>query len=433
MAEETTTVAAWPPTTWSRETLTRSPLRTARLLLRPLAASDAADVWRYQSDAEILRYLPWPSRTQEEAREHTELRAGQGASETEGILSKDGDHLFLAVELTSGPDSGRVIGDLMLRVASTVKHEIEVGWVFARDQHGHGYAAESAAEVLKIAFESLNAQRVVAHLDDRNTASAGLCTRLGMRHEGTAFEKEWEPGGWINLALYGLDRGEWEAQVSGSPAPHDPSPPPVPPALPSEGPPAPLPLPFDFIEQSAIPLRTERLEIRRYHESDTAALQELLGDPEVTRYLPINPMTMAEAAATIERDQRSITLVQDEDVVRLALDYEGQNMGRVKLQISSVAEQELEIGWILAPAQQGKGLASEAARALLSLAFERIGAHRVIAYLDPANLPSAALAGRLGMRLEQHSRADWPEDDGSWGDTAVYAITAAEWRAKNSR
>ncbi|QIM17021.1 GNAT family N-acetyltransferase [Leucobacter insecticola] len=433
MAEETVVTTIWPPDTWFREIFARQPIRTKRLLLRPLAARDADDVWRYQSDAEILRYIPWPERTREEARAHTELRAGTDNTAGEGALRNDGDRVFLAVELAAGTERGRVIGDLMLRVASTVKHEIEVGWVFARDQHGRGYAAESAAEVLRLAFESLEAQRVIAQLDDRNTASATLCTRLGMRHEGTAFEKEWEPSGWVNLALYGIDREEWAAQISGSPVPRSPSPVPVPPALPSEGPPAPLPLPYNFIEQSAIPLRTERLKIRRYSDGDTRALQSLLGDPEVTRYLRVSPMSMPEAASVIEQDRRGMTLAKDGDAVKLALEYEGRCMGRVKLQVSSAEARELEIGWILSPTYQGKGLASEAATALLNLAIEKIGAHRVIAYLDPNNFPSAALATRLGLRLEQHSHADWPQDDDSWSDTAVYALTAAEWRDSRLR
>lgn len=51
------------------------------------------------------------------------------------------------------------------------------------------------------------------------------------------------------------------------------------------------------------------------------------------------------------------------------------------------------------PAWQRKGYATEAARSLLDLAFAEIGAHRVIAEVDPRNVASVALCQRLSMRL----------------------------------
>jgi RimJ/RimL family protein N-acetyltransferase len=51
-----------------------------------------------------------------------------------------------------------------------------------------------------------------------------------------------------------------------------------------------------------------------------------------------------------------------------------------------------------------------------------------LAQLDPRNAASARLCDRLGMRREAYFREDmWFE--GEWGDTAVYALLAAEWRA----
>ncbi|QIK62544.1 GNAT N-acetyltransferase [Leucobacter viscericola] len=417
--------ATWPPTSWSRELLVHNPRRTARLVLRPLKASDADDVWLYQKDADILRYIPWPERTREEAREHTERRAAAGET-----LTKDGDHVFLAVELASGPEAGRVIGDLMLMVSSTMKAEIEVGWVFAADQHGKGYASEASAEAVRIAFELLEAHRVVAQLDDRNTASSALCARLGMRHEGTAFEQEWEPGGWVNLKTYGLDHEEWTALNSGSPAPREASPVPVPPTVASEGAPAPFLLPYDVAARDVLPLRTERLSLRGYRESDGPELWSLLSDPEVIRYLPMSALTEPEALAAAEKNASSTTLAQNGDAVKLVISVDGQFAGQTKLEVSSVDNHVLEIGWTLATASQGRGIAFEAASAVLKLAVEGVGAHRVIAYLDPENRASATLATRLGMRLEQHSRLDWPEDGGRWSDTVVYAITATEWQAR---
>ena len=54
----------------------------------------------------------------------------------------------------------------------------------------------------------------------------------------------------------------------------------------------------------------------------------------------------------------------------------------------------VEIGWHLHPDYQGRGLATEAARALLSAAA-RAGCERVLALTDPDNAASRAVAGGL--------------------------------------
>lgn len=250
-------------------------------------------------------------------------------------------------------------------------------------------------------------------------------------HEGTSFEQEWEPGGWVNLELHGIDRDEWSARASGSPTPRDLSPVPAPPAVPSEIPPAHFEIPYDFAVLAVVPMQTERLEIRCYRDADAADLHSLMGDPEVTRFLPRGPMSMTEALGAAVQNAQNTALANDGDVVKLVLELEGRFAGQAKLELASIEDHVLEIGWTLAPEFQGRGIATEAATALLDLAVQAIGAHRVIAYIYPDNHPSAALATRLGMRLERLSRSDRPKPDGSWTDTAVYAITAAERRARS--
>ena len=60
--------------------LTYAPIRTERLVLRPLEASDAADVFEYQRLPEVIRYLPWPERDRTEGYEHTAKRAADACS-----------------------------------------------------------------------------------------------------------------------------------------------------------------------------------------------------------------------------------------------------------------------------------------------------------------------------------------------------------------
>lgn len=199
--------------------LDRRPIRTGRLRLRPLATDDAADVWEYQSLPEVLRYIPWPERDRDQAREHTETRAACRR------LADDGDAVFLAMGLVGEPSTtdaapgrtreDRVVGDIMLRLASSAHARLEIGWVVHPDFHGRGLAAEAAAATLDLAFGRLVAHRVVAHLDARNAASARLCERLGMRREATLVEEEWNDGEWQDTASYGMLRREWRALRAG--------------------------------------------------------------------------------------------------------------------------------------------------------------------------------------------------------------------------
>jgi len=62
---------------------------------------------------------------------------------------------------------------------------------------------------------------------------------------------------------------------------------------------------------------------------------------------------------------------------------------------------EIEIGWWLARAWWGRGLATEAARAALHEGFTRAGLDRIVAIAQPANTASIRIMEKLGMRFER--------------------------------
>ena len=77
--------------------------------------------------------------------------------------------------------------------------------------------------------------------------------------------------------------------------------------------------------------------------------------------------------------------------------------------------------------RQGQGYATEAARALLALAFESYGLHRVFGRLEARNVASARVLERIGMRREAHLvENEWIK--GEWQSELVYALLAREWR-----
>ena len=59
-------------------------IETERLILRPLRMSDVDDLYEYQSDPEIVRYIPWPERSREQVIEALEKALNTGKSEFKG-------------------------------------------------------------------------------------------------------------------------------------------------------------------------------------------------------------------------------------------------------------------------------------------------------------------------------------------------------------
>ena len=86
-----------------------------------------------------------------------------------------------------------------------------------------------------------------------------------------------------------------------------------------------------------------------------------------------------------------------------------------------------EVGWVFAPSYSGRGFATEAATALITMAFDHYPLHRVFAVLDPRNERSIALCERLGMTREAHLRRDFPQPDGEWSDSMIYGLLREEW------
>src|SRR3954447_8497583 len=80
---------------------------------------------------------------------------------------------------------GEIIGYDGLRHADVGgRPEIELMWFLDADHWGRGYATEMAREAVRVAFEVLELDELVAQTVDVNRASRGVMEKLGMRHEG---------------------------------------------------------------------------------------------------------------------------------------------------------------------------------------------------------------------------------------------------------
>ncbi len=176
------------------------PVLTRRLRLRPLSAADVDALLTYRGRADVCRYLPFEPMT----RELLLKRLADDMSRTEIIA--EGHALFLGVELAT---SNRLIGDVVLFFRSREHAGGELGYVFHPHVSGQGLATEACAAVLGLAFEQLGLHRVCARLDARNSRSANLATRLGMRQEAHFLANEMFKGDWSDEMVFALLADEW--------------------------------------------------------------------------------------------------------------------------------------------------------------------------------------------------------------------------------
>jgi len=183
-----------------------------------------------------------------------------------------------------------------------------------------------------------------------------------------------------------------------------------------------------------LPLRTERLVLRPARPDDVDAVLPYCCDDEVTRYLPFGSLDRAGVEARVGRWTADLERGPDGDLdaawaLTVVVEHHGSVVGDVMLRLGAGPMRSAgELGYVFHPSAGGQGLATEAARAVVDLAFDHLGCHRVAAQLDPRNTTSARLLQRLGMRHEAHLRRDW-WGKGEWADTSIFAALREEWPA----
>lgn len=153
------------------------------------------------SHEDVVRYLYWDIRNREQVAAMLERRQAQTS------IEREGDALILAVEL---PETGRVIGDVLLHWTSEVHRQGEIGFVFHPDYQGMGYASEAALVTLRLGFEELGLHRIVGRCEAANAASARLMMRLGMRQEAHFRENEFVKGKWDDEFVFAILKREWK-------------------------------------------------------------------------------------------------------------------------------------------------------------------------------------------------------------------------------
>jgi len=173
---------------------------------------------------------------------------------------------------------------------------------------------------------------------------------------------------------------------------------------------------------------TERLKLSQLMANDALKMYEYRSDPEVCRYQTFEPGSLNEVEEFIAGLQSNDFDTPDswfQFAVRLR--ESGLLIGDLGTHFMADDPHQVEIGITVGPANQGRGLATEAVSGILGHLLGSIQKHRVFASVDPRNGSCIALLKRVGMREEAHFRKSlWFK--GEWVDDMVFGILKSEWK-----
>ncbi|MGJ3509819.1 GNAT family N-acetyltransferase [Enemella sp. A6] len=351
---------------------TTLPITLENTRLRPLYELDADAYAAGTRDEAVRRFghLPEPDYTPESVRRMIREEVAAGLSSG-----------TLAVLALADAETDRFVGSLVLFDVSS--EAAEVGFWIHPDARGDGHARRGLELATRFAHNS-GLRTLTARTLPENKASQRCLTTAGFRE--------------VERRVGTTPAGQQEELFHYR---------------------------RDLVPTAQWPLVTERLRLRLHEADDAAWLHELYSQPDVTRYLLDEPWTAEVTREKLAERLAKTNIDGETGALALVIEHGGVAIGDVALWLTDHEHRQGEIGWVLDPAHGGQGFASEAVRAALALGFDHYKLHRVTAQMDARNSASAALARRVGLRLEAHHVQDW-FSKGEWTDTLIFARLASE-------
>lgn len=154
-------------------------------------------------------------------------------------------------------------------------------------------------------------------------------------------------------------------------------------------------------------LRTDRLLLRHWRESDLEPWAALNADPAVREHFPTvetreqSAESMALIAAALTERGWGLWALEVRDT--------GEFIGFTGLNpVRGLPFEGVEVGWRLARAAWGHGYAAEAARAALTYAFGVLELPEVVSFTSTTNVRSQAVMRRIGMTHDPADDFDHP-------------------------
>lgn len=145
-------------------------------------------------------------------------------------------------------------------------------------------------------------------------------------------------------------------------------------------------------------IETQRLILRPFRDDDRAPMAAINGDPAVGGWLG-GPFSREQSDAFVDRVSAQIA-ADGFGFYAAETKADGRLIGMIGIRrnVNGPAPVAIELGWRLAVAAQGTGLATEGAKACLDWGFANLDTPEILAWTAATNVRSQAVMRRIGMQ-----------------------------------
>lgn len=171
------------------------PLETERLILRTETEADLDDIYRMNTDPEVMRFVGDGSVMAASREELPELHK-------QSLAKKDDETFTFAAVILKETD--QYIGSCWLRY-DDFRDGMELGYRYIKEFWSNGYATEAARAVLKVGFKKVGLEEIFAHAYPENKASIRVIEKLGFEY----IEDKYVPSLEITVHVYTLKRKDF--------------------------------------------------------------------------------------------------------------------------------------------------------------------------------------------------------------------------------
>lgn len=168
-------------------------------------------------------------------------------------------------------------------------------------------------------------------------------------------------------------------------------------------------------------LETERLSMRPVRLEDAEDMFAYTSAPENFRYLRRDPHMSAEEDRTFIQNVLEGYRQHREFVWGICFEQKARLIGTCRLFDIRPVEGHCEVSYMIHPAYQRQGAASEAVRRLVLYAFKELCFQRVFARCAAGNIGSERVMQKCGMTMEE-TLPRHAELHGVWHDFLLYSI-----------
>jgi ribosomal-protein-serine acetyltransferase len=179
-------------------------------------------------------------------------------------------------------------------------------------------------------------------------------------------------------------------------------------------------------------LAGERIVVRPYHDDDAEAMYEAVAESRdhLRQFFPWfdNFGSVADALAFLRHAQSDYILRR---AFRMGI-FSSANayLGGCSLLVQDWAVPWFTVTYWIRQSQEGRGFITEAVSLLIQAAFEELGAERLSLDCDALNHRSAAVAERLGFKMEGRARHERRNTSGDLADFLYYAMLKDEYHER---